>query len=345
MIWRAAVLMVAVLAGCREGRREVVQPVAAKDDVVDFGRRLEPRGRVVLHGAGQTDNATFKEYSAVMGDARPMLYMSYVDLKDDLPRYFRGLKRDVEGYADFVVPQIGLSLNGGDARGHYEDEVASGVLDGRVKDLCAGIQSLGRPVYLRVGYEFNGEWNGYSPGAYVMAFRRIALIVRECSAVTAVVWDFAPDAGKVNYMRFYPGDEWVDWWGVNLFSESSFESPVVKEFLGEAKARKFPVMIGESAPRRHPVTEGARVVDGWYKPYFALMRGHAEIKAFSYINWDWRIYKQWSDWGDSRVQDDAAVLKYWKGELADARYVHARGRTETLKLLGVEMAEPVSKAH
>ena len=335
----ACVLLMVGLAGCRGERHEVS---AAADEVVDFGRRLEPRGKVVLHGAGQTDDATFKEYSAVMGSERPILYMSYVDLKDDLPKYFRGLKKDVEGYTDFVVPQIGLALNGGDAKGHYEDEVVSGALDSKVKDLCAGIQSLGRPVYLRVGYEFNGEWNGYSAGAYVGAFRRIALMVRQCSAVTALVWDFAPDAGKLNYMRYYPGDEWVDWWGVNLFSETSFDSSAVKEFLSEAKARRFPVMIGESAPRRHPVTEGAKVVEGWYKPYFELMRTHPEIKAFSYINWDWRIYKQWSDWGDSRVQENAAVLNYWKGELAGGRYLHARGRAETLKLLGVEMAEPVS---
>jgi hypothetical protein len=306
---------------------------------VYFGRKLEPRGRVVLHGAGQTDDATFREYSALLGPNRPMLYMSYVDLKDDLDGFFKQLRSDIGSYPDYLVPQIGLSLNAGQAATHYEGDVAEGGMDDRVAMLCKGLKSLDRPVYLRIGYEFNGQWSGYDPAAYVVAFRRIALALRACSPETAAVWDYAPDALGAgyasDYMRFYPGDDFVDWWAINLFAEDSFDSLATRNFLDAAAAHRFPVTIAESTPRRHPVTEGAKVVDGWYKPYFELMHRYPQVKAFCYINWDWRKYPQWADWGDARIQDDPVVLAFYRREVANKLYRSAAGEAATRGLLGL----------
>jgi len=316
----------------RQSKQEDLVPVY-------FGRKLEPRGRVVLHGAGQTDDATFREYSALLGPNRPMLYMSYVDLKDDLDGYFKQLHADIGSYPDYLVPQIGLSFNAGQAATHYEADVAEGGMDDRVAMLCKGLKSLDRPVYLRIGYEFNGQWNGYDPASYIVAFRRIAVALRACSPETAAVWDYAPDAAgagpAADYMRFYPGDAFVDWWAINLFAEDSFDSGATRHFLNDATAHQFPVMIAESTPRRHPVTEGAKVVDGWYKPYFELMHRTPQVKAFCYINWDWRKYPQWADWGDARIQDDPGVLSFYRREVADKLYRSAKGEAETRALLGL----------
>jgi hypothetical protein len=306
---------------------------------VYFGRKLEPRGRVVLHGAGQTDDATFREYSALLGPNRPILYMSYVDLEDDLDGFFKKLQADIGSYPDYLVPQIGLSLNAGQAAKHYEADVAEGRMDARVAMLCKGLKSLDRPVYLRIGYEFNGQWNGYDPADYVVAFRRIAVALRACAPETAVVWDYAPDALGAgytsDYMRFYPGDDFVDWWAINLFAEDSFDSAGTRHFLDDAAAHQFPVMIAESTPRRHPVTEGVKVVDGWYKPYFELMRRYPQIKAFCYINWDWRKYPQWADWGDARIQNNPLVLAFYRREVANKLYRSAAGEAATRTLLGL----------
>jgi hypothetical protein len=322
----------ALAAFIQRPRQEDLSPVY-------FGRKLEPRGRVVLHGAGQTDDATFREYSARMGPNRPMLYMTYVDLKEDLDGFFKQLHSDIGSYPDYLVPQIGLSLNAGQAATHYEGDVAQGQMDDRVAMLCKGLKSLDRPVYLRIGYEFNGQWNGYDPADYILAFRRIAVALRACAPETATVWNYAPDAlGAAytsDYMRFYPGDDFVDWWAINLFAEDSFDSAGTRHFLDDAVAHRFPVMVAESTPRRHPVTEGAKVVDGWYKPYFELMRRYPQIKAFCYINWDWRKYPQWADWGDARIQNDPRVLAFYRGEVANKLYRSAAGEAATRTLLGL----------
>jgi hypothetical protein len=312
-----------------------------------YGRRLEPRESVVLHGAGQSDETSFAAYTNAMSPARPMLSMSYVDLRDDLPAYFARLRAELARHPDLIVPQIGLSLNAGEARKHYEGEVARGVDDARLRTLCDGFRSLHRPVFLRIGYEFNGSWNGYGAAQYVAAFRHIAAAIRGCGLENvALVWDWSVDAeldaehggaarsdAAMRYAAFYPGDDAVDWWGVNLFSAESLSAPATKNFLDDAAKRRFPVMIGESAPRGHPVSEGQAAVDAWFVPYFALIRSSPVIKAFCYIDWDWRVYPQWADWGDSRVQDDPAVLRFWRGEIVSPLYADARGRAETLRLL------------
>ena len=340
MRWMAGLLACAALA--------MGQPPRGSAPRAFYGRRLEPQASVVLHGAGQSDGTSFAAYTKAVAPAGPMLSMSYVDLRDDLPGYFERLRAELARYPDLIVPQIGLSLNAGEAKKHYEGEVARGVDDARLKLLCDGLRSLHRPVFLRVGYEFNGSWNGYEAASYVAAFRRIAATLRGNGMEdVALVWDWSADAeldterGSVwgkgdaakRFAGFYPGDDAVDWWGINLFSEESLTAGATRAFLDDAARHRFPVMIGESAPTHHPVSEGERVVEGWFAPYFALIRRSPGVKAFCYIDWDWRRYLQWQDWGDSRIEDDSAVLRFYRHEVADPLYGDARGRAETMRLL------------
>lgn len=162
----------------------------------------------------------------------------------------------------------------------------------------------------------------------------------------AIVWDWSPgaeldaesggadpqDAAK-RYMAYYPGDAWVDWWGINVFGAANLWSPATTGFLKNAADHRMPVMIGESTPKGHSVQEGTRLVDAWYKPYFGFIRSSPVVKAFCYIDWDWGVYPQWSDWGDGRIEDNADILRYYRSEVGRSFYANARGRGETLSLL------------
>ena len=317
-----------------------------------YGRRLEPK-EGVLHGAGQSDESSFAAYTKAVAPARPMLSMSYVDLHDDIPTYFTRLHTELARYPDFIIPQIGLSLNAGEARKHYDSAVATGLEDAHLQQICDGIRSLDRPVFLRVGYEFNGSWNGYSPASYIAAFRHVAQSVRTCGLDNvALVWDWSAgaeldaeeggasaDEANRRYMAFYPGDAWVDWWGINIFGAANLWSKATATFLHDATQHRMPVMIGESTPKGHSVTEGERLVSAWYRPYFGLIRSSPGVKAFCYINWDWSIYPQWADWGDARVEANSDVLKFYRGEVSQALYAGARDRTSTLKLLSRQVKQ------
>ena len=61
----------------------------------------------------------------------------------------------------------------------YEQDVAAGLHDEQIENLVKSLRVYGRPVFLRIGYEFNGQWNGYEPEeSFVSAWRRIVDAVR-----------------------------------------------------------------------------------------------------------------------------------------------------------------------
>lgn len=301
-----------------------------------YGRRLEPRDGI-LQGAGQTDRGSFARYSAATG-THPALWMTYLDLREDLPSAFTKLRADL---ADLdapdrqTLPQIGLALNGGKASGHHEAETASGADDAAIANLCNGVRSLQRPVYLRIGYEFNGPWNGYQPAPYVAAFRRIAAAMHTCTPNVATVWNWSVDAEldaqaagygaetlNSRLQSYYPGDDAVDWWALNLFTPQGLTAPATKAFLAVAAASRHPVMIGESSPKGFDTTDAA-VRNRWFKPYFDLIRASPGIAAFCYIDWNWKAYPQWADWGDARLEQAPNLERWYRLQLQTLPLHHA----------------------
>ena len=81
------------------------------------------------------------------------------------------------------------------------------------------------------------------------AFQHITKKLRAdpfCKDNIATVWDYTADAAVAGnaYMVWYPGDDYVDWWGINVFgcfetdycanSNAGVGSPYVNYFLNDA---------------------------------------------------------------------------------------------------------------
>jgi hypothetical protein len=305
---------------------------------VDFARRLEPRGSRILHGAGQSHRA-FCKYAAALPDRLPVIYMSYVSVKVATARWFEWLGRLLGQFRDvYLIPQIGLSITrDGSPEMHYEEDVARGEYDDRLDEVVEGLKRLDRPAFLRIGFEFNGHWNGYEPPTYVAAWRRISERIASAGLDrVARVWCYAPDGINRDWGAFYPGDEHVDWWAIDTFSVQHFSQADSIAFCREAERRRFPVMIGESTPRYVGVQDGAASWQRWFAPYFRFMADLPAIKAFCYINWEWSPYPRWSDWGDGRLETNAEVLARWRETLADEIFLHGRDEQATREALCVE---------
>jgi hypothetical protein len=314
--------------------------MANVDDVASgpwFGRRLEPRGHRVLHGAGQSPEA-FAQYTAALGDSRPLIFMTYCGLKTDLAKYFDSLAGWLQPWSNpLVIPQIGLSMTkDGSPEQHYEHLVAAGSFDHAIEAFCRGLQQLGRPAFVRIGYEFNGQWNGYEPEAYRAAWVRIVHALRRHHLKdVAVVWCYAPDGNNKQYRAFHPGNEHVDWWSVDCFSPEHFSAADTVAFMADARAARCPVMIGECTPRQIGVHNGRASWEAWFARYFAFIHAHDHLKAVCYINWDWANYPQWSDWGDARIQANPVVLDLYRRELAHPIFLHAAPEPEARAALGL----------
>ncbi len=306
---------------------------------LDFGARLEPRGGLV-HGAGESTEAFAAYWNTMPAGRRPLVYMYYIDLRNLPPTWADELKTTLLRYRDaFVIPQVGLAMTTlqGD---HYERQVASGEYDQQIDNLIEGLRRLALPVYLRIGSEFNVLSWGYQPAPYKQAFIRITGKLRAANLEAATVWDAGIDGVK-NYFDYFPGDEYVDWFGMNIFRTVSFRDPSLTGFFNEARTRRKPVMIGETTPIYVGAQGGAASWNGWFAIFFDFLRNNAVVKQFNYINWDWEYESRrwnlpWGNWGDARLETEAAayVRERYIAELADRVMLHTASETDFRRRLG-----------
>ena len=289
------------------------------------GSGLVPVGGV-LHCAGQ-GFPEFSGYSTLLpAEKQPAVYMTYQSLREDWgdhASWGQAVARELATFPQFLSVQVGLSMTqDGAPEQHYEKDVADGLLDDQLDRFIAALESLARPVYLRVGYEFNGTgWNGYQPESYKAAFKHIADKVRARGLEVALVWD-AVVIGNVDFAPFYPGDEYVDWWAVNLFDPGDLTSAFTTSFLAGASSASKPVLIGEATPATVGVLDGQLSWGAWFSPYFSLIHQHPEIAMFTYVNLDWRSSPNLPLWGDALLQDNAVVLQNYTSELGSDLYLH-----------------------
>lgn len=208
------------------------------------------------------------------------------------------------------------------------ENILAGEYDQNIEAYCDYAKSINRPIYLRIGYEFDGIHNTLDPEDYVASYRYIYnYIINAGVTNVAFVWHsyVSPTYNGHAVIEWYPGDDYVDWFGVSLFAHmySANASEEANAFLQLAKEHKKPVMVAESAPVVRGVVEGDGSIWGeWYANYFNYII-NKNIKAFSYINCDWNSYPGFKglNWGDSRIETNEAIEKAWMKEVAKDRYL------------------------
>lgn len=219
---------------------------------------------------------------------------------------------------------IGVYLGGDNL-----EKIGQGAFDDNIERLAQWISAQSRPVFLRIGYEFDLVSNAYEPSAYVMAWKRIVDRLRHLNVSNvATVWQSTTDIARYNnhpWSAWYPGDDYVDWFGMSYFEP---HPQVFEAWLNLARQHNKPVMIAEAAPRGRNLAQevGDQVWSNWFAPFFSFIEMHKEsIRAVAYISTNWDAQPMWSKqgWGDSRVQGNAELLKRWKAELSSVDWLHA----------------------
>lgn len=165
----------------------------------------------------------------------------------------------------------------------------------------------GRRVLLRFGFEMNGDWFTWSgdPGRYVAAWRRVRGIFAEERA-TNVEWVWCPNVvgsprtPENGMQRYYPGDDHVDWVGLDGYNFGdghdewhrweSFESVFAEAVanLAEHHPRK-PIMIGETG-----CAPGERRA-AWIREAHRTLAKWPRVRAVVWFHYDKRR-EQEPDW-------------------------------------------------
>ena len=249
------------------------------------------------------------------------------------------------------IPHLSYSMSIGEGQAVDDVIAQSDTYDEQIRIVGRAIRDYGDPVFVRIGFEFNGSWNNYHPGQYPVAFRKFVDLLRAEGADNIVtIWCYEPDApddfdavGTDGQPLWYPGDKYVDWFGIDLFNSRHFvpggdrEEPGPYQrtlrFLDMARQRGKPVFLSELAAVDAHITPDSQdpgFVDGqadwakWFEPFFAFLEAHPEIKGFNYMSQDYRgTQYEVHGWGNSRIQDNSYIKERWVEQLRDPRFIHA----------------------
>lgn len=220
---------------------------------------------------------------------------------------------------------------------NHEKLLAKGKLDHLIIELADWIKNSKRPIFLRIGYEFDGwEWNHYKKKYYLITWKRIHSIfqAKQIDNV-AFVWQSKGTGSNQSVLEeWYPGDELVDWCAYSYFGQPD------EQMIHFARKHKKPVFISEATPVRqtdnlffdsdlkNPDLE-KRIWKEWFIPFFRTIEKNSDvIKAFSYINSHWSSYPMWNTNSvfrkvDSRIQMSPFVSKKWQKEINQPKYLKA----------------------
>ena len=175
----------------------VTMAAMSSTTAVFFDARFEPPSGRVLSGWGQFSSAWDLGQPAGKGDA------------DDLEAYRKAVAPHAPAMISFDVAPDSTIVSG--FLKHYREFAAThgffvaqiGYLFSRQwsrrRDrnarsaicmvLADGLREVGRPVLLRIGYEFNNLARCIEPSAYIGAFRHVTEVMRKDHVNFAAVWD------------------------------------------------------------------------------------------------------------------------------------------------------------
>ncbi|MEX0736093.1 MAG: glycosyl hydrolase [Bacteroidota bacterium] len=312
--------------------------------------KFEPPEGKVYHGVGQQDKGV-QEYIAAMGDSlHPLVNKIYFDVPGSRPGEYNKLRalllaNKVAGI--FVELSIGFQ----DGNNSTDSLIAeSTVYDATIDSIAAVCKEYGLRLLVRPGFEFNGSWFGYHPYFYVKAFRKVvdrftATGIRDS---VAFQWCYYP-AGPNDFdvidgqgARWYPGDDYVDWFGLDLFNNFDFllslpdytqggqitQKGKSERFLTMAREKNKPVFLSETSAKDINTSpdpqDGLNDWENWFKPFFEFIEAHPEIKGFNYINWNWSGIQTYASWGDARIENNSYILTAYKNELRKPQYLHPK---------------------
>ena len=152
--------------------------------------------------------------------------------------------------------------------------IASGKHDAYIKRWAQGAKEYGKVVYVRYMHEFIAapyptsfmlDSTGNSPVNYIKAFRRITDIFRQAGATNVInIWCVGESNGGPGMAAFFPGDEYVDWLGIDAYNRPpNYTAPFENIFKGPynrmVAMSKRPIMICEVAAVEAPEDENAKV--------------------------------------------------------------------------------------
>jgi len=209
--------------------------------------------------------------------------------------------------------------------GNNEDRVADGSQDQLISEFVAFVRDhQEHPFLIRIGYEFDGKWNGYDPENFKKAFRRIVDALR-AAKLTNFATVLASSGGEQpgTFEKYDPGLDYYDWVGFSWFGATN----AGKTALAYARKVGKPVFIAESTAFRHYLNkeDPKKVWKEFFERYFRFIEDNKDVvRAVSYINCDWDAQDMWDNWGQTRIETSPVIKRLWQEKMTDPTFINAK---------------------
>jgi Glycosyl hydrolase family 26 len=351
------ILILALLQGCNPSTENIKQPALADSSRL---AKFEPaNGKVILfvgqdlESIGGTDKYTdgyFDHFPPAGGFTQYTNFLKGVSSFGYEHEGLDGLSTLVDwgdGPESMAVTMpaarlkksclaIGLDISQGN-----DSITAMGGHDALIYKLGEWLKNLGdRPVFLRIGYEFDGfDWNHYKKEFYIPAWRRIRDKMDSMGVNNvAYVWQSkGAGANRETFDAFYPGDHYVDWVAYSFFIPADAHHPMIQF----ARDHRKPLFIAESSPvfldpkgvceplDLAKTKDAERAWKNWFTIYFQMIRNNPDVvKAIHYINSPWKTRAMWKDNIyfkniDARITQNDSLKAWWLRETSADNYLKA----------------------
>lgn len=205
--------------------------------------------------------------------------------------------------------------------------IAAGRYDRYVHRVGRSAAAWGRPILVRFAHEMNGDWypwgrgrDGNTPRIYRKAWKRLVRVFRTEGA-SNVEWVWTPNVnnGSYPFAQYFPGDEWVDWVGLDGFNWGtdgqwrSFTEIFGPSYEALGRLSTRPMIVAETASNESGGDKAAWVAS-------ALRR---EIPRFSRIRGVVWFSEDFEDIA-ARVNSSRAALHAFRSAIASPTYSMTR---------------------
>lgn len=286
--------------------------------------KFEPESGVYLGLYSETDPGMGNNFSlsrSIYG-RNHAIYLAYSPYSGDFPmRYADNAKKAGPGTA----LQIALEPSGG------LDEVKD---DAHLRTWAKAAKAAGLPIFLRFASEMNGDWVVWhgDPAKYIEKFCLVARVMKEEAPNVAMVWSPC-DVPRYSMSAYYPGDDVVDWVGLNMYtmpygdgqpSKPGFgTSPIERlEEVYRLYAGRKPIMLSETGVAHKTNRDGKSHTD-WavanlQRLYEIVPKKYPRVKAIIYYNQNMTTRDSLNDY---LLRDDPVMMDAYKSMIASPYFL------------------------
>ncbi|CAG7606157.1 hypothetical protein PAESOLCIP111_00887 [Paenibacillus solanacearum] len=210
------------------------------------------------------------------------------------------------------------------------------VTESVVRSWAKGAKEAGIPIFLRYASEMNGDWVVWhgDPQLYIEKFRMVHDVMAQEAPNVAMVWSPA-DVPIYKMDAYYPGDDYVDWVGVSLYTEPyengdpqqanmQATSPIERlDYLYDKFAERKPIMLSESGVSHYANLPDESFGDygllNMQRLYEIMPAKYPRLKSITYFNVNLAMTESKNNYS---LRDNETIYKLYKQMIASPFYLN-----------------------